>query len=83
MFIPTFTTLKLKIVITQYSNLSPSIDLSKHLVVKGYGKSYPRNPTTGYVSTFPDSVFGCLGIDLICIFFEIKNHRVSVVRNVY
>ena len=69
--------------ITQHSNISPSIDLSKYLVVKGYGKSYPRNPTNGYVSTFPDSVFGCLGIDLICISFEIEDHRVSVVRNVY
>ena len=36
--------------ITQHSDKSPSIDLSKPLVVKQDGKSYPRNPTNGYVT---------------------------------
>ena len=47
-------------IITQHSNTFPSLDFSKSLVVKGDGKHYPRNPTNGYVSKFPDGFFGCL-----------------------
>ena len=39
--------------ITQHSNTSPSLDLSKYLVVIGDGNVYPRNPTNGYTSKFP------------------------------
>ena len=56
-----FSNSEVKTTITQYSNTSPSLDLTKLLVVKEGGKSYLRNHTNGYVSKFTDGFFGCLG----------------------
>ena len=47
--------------ITQHFNTSPSLGLSKPLVIKGDSKSYTRNPTNGNVSKLLDGFFGCLG----------------------
>ena len=52
--------------------------------MKQDGKSYPRNPTNGYYSKYPDGFFGCLG----CgsgkhLFREYKDQRDRAVRSVY
>ena len=79
-----FSNYQAETTITQYSNTSPSLDLTKLLVVKEGGKSYLRNHTNGYVSKFTDGFFGCLGCESNSyIFREWKDQRDSVVYNVY
>ena len=73
--------------ITQHSNPSPSLDLSKPLVVKGDGKIYPRNPTNSYVSKYTDGFFGYLGYGSDSLSFAnakmivIKQFKVFIGRN--
>ena len=75
-----FSNSEVKTTITQYSTLSPSLDLSKPLVVKGDGKSYSRNHTNGYVSKFPEGFFYYLGCGSnLHIFRDYKNHQVPAV----
>ena len=57
---PHFSNYQAKTTITHHSNTFLSLDLTKPLVVKGYGKSYTRNLTNGYVSKYSDIFFGCL-----------------------
>ena len=79
-----FSNYQAETIITQYSNTSPSLDLTKLLVVKEGGKSYLRNHTNGYVSKFTDGFFGCLGCESNSyIFREWIDQRDSVVCNVY
>ena len=48
--------------IVAYSNPAAKAN-ERPLVIKKDGKSYSRNPTNGYISHWPDGVFGCLGCD--------------------
>ena len=70
--------------ITHHSNTSPSLNLSKPLVVKRDDKIYPRNPTNGYVTNFYDGFLVVLVVLLLSnIFRECKDHRDKAVRSVY
>ena len=67
--------------ITQHSDTSLSIDLSKSLVVKQDGKIYPRK---GYVSKYSDDFFVCLGCGSgTHLFRECKDQRDRAVCTVY
>ena len=63
------------------SNLNSS---STHLVVKEDGKSYPKNPTNGYITRYPNGFFACLGCGVSsCQYTECKYNRVNIVRTLY
>ena len=67
--------------ITRHSELPPPIDTPRPLVVKQDGKSYPRNPSNGYVSGYPDGFFGCGSS--AHRFRQYKDHSDSEVCKVY
>ena len=70
--------------ITRHSELPPLIDTPKPMVVKQDGKSYPQNPSNGYVSKYPDGFFGCLGYGSSTHRFrKCKDHSDPAVRKVY
>ena len=43
---------------------------SRPLVIEKDGKSYPINPTTNYISRFPDGFLGCLGCGSVAHLFR-------------
>ena len=70
--------------ITRHSDRTSSIDTPRPMVVKQDGKSYPTNPSNGYVSKYPDSFFGCLGCGSTDHQFrKCKDNRNHDVRKVY
>ena len=71
--------------IVQHCNLTSNVDSSsKPLVVKEDGQSYPKNSTNGYISRYPNGVFGNLDCGASRHqFTECKDNRVNTVRSLY